>query len=49
MTKETVHHPTTVVNTPTGKLHRTGPKPSTEPPRRQGHEGEAHIAADIFD
>ncbi len=26
MTKETVHHPRTVVNTPTGKLHDTDPK-----------------------
>ncbi len=25
MTKETVHHPPTVVNTPTPKLHHTAP------------------------
>ncbi len=26
MTKETVHHPTTVVNTPTPRPHHTGPQ-----------------------
>src|ERR1700727_1188906 len=32
MTRETVHHPSTVVNTPTTKLHHTDPKPRLSRP-----------------